>query len=121
MDNNSKIVNKSIGERGTKYKIRLTNYIRTLVKNGGNTDITKDSTNVRLGLVVTENVTNATNSSLLSPFTTTSVVGSHQTKYVPTMSVVNPLGTILYGSNLPVTDPNYDKRLKLEIFYTKPE
>jgi hypothetical protein len=37
------------------------------------------------------------------------------------MSVVNPLGTILYGSNLPVTDPNYDKRLKLEIFYTKPE
>jgi hypothetical protein len=121
MDNNSKIVNESNGERGTKYKIRLTNYIRTLVKNGGNTDIAKDSTNVRLGLVVTENVSVASNTALLSPFTTTTIVGSHQTKYVPTMSVVNPLGTILYGSNVPVTDPNYDKRLKLEIFYTKPE
>lgn len=117
-DENSKIVNKENNERGTKYKIRLTNYIRSLVKNGGNTDITKDSTNVRLGLVVTENVSVTTNAALLSPFTTTSVVGSHQTKYVPVMSVVNPLGTILYGSNPSVP---VDKRLKLEIFYTKPE
>lgn len=118
LDENSKIVNESKGERGTKYKIRLTNYIRTLVKNGGNTDITKDSTNVRLGLVVTENISIATNAALLSPFTTTTVAGSHQTKYVPVMSVVNPLGTILYGSNPSVP---VDKRLKLEIFYTKPE
>jgi hypothetical protein len=118
LDENSKIVNESIGERGTKYKIRLTNYIRTLVKNGGNTDIAKDSTNVRLGLVVTENVSVVSNATLLSPFTTTTVAGSHQTKYVPVMSVVNPLGTILYGSNPSVP---VDKRLKLEIFYTKPE
>jgi hypothetical protein len=119
LDNNSKIVNASNGERGTKYKIKITNYIRSLVKNGGNTDgITKDSTNVRLGLVVTENITNASNAGLLSPFTTTTVVGSQQTKYVPVMSVVNPLGTILYGSNPSVPT---DKRLKLEIYYTKPD
>lgn len=123
-DENSKIVNESKGERGTKYKIRLTNYIRSLVKYGGNTDVTiKDSTNVRLGLVVTENVSVASNATLFSPFTTVSSAtgnstGSQQTKYVPVMSVVNPLGTILYGSNPSVPA---DKRLKLEIFYTKPE
>jgi len=119
LDNNSKIVNESNGERGTKYKIRLTNYLRSLVKNGGNTDgVSKDSTNVRLGLVVTENISVITNAALLSPFTTTTVLGSHQTKYVPVMSVVNPLGTILYGSNPSVP---VDKRLKLEVYYTKPE
>lgn len=123
MDENSKIVNKSNDERGTKYKIRLTNYIRTLVKNGGNTSSLKDSTNVRLGLVVTESISNIANVSLLSPFTTTSAAltngtGTQTSKYVPTMSVVNPLGTILYGSNPSVPE---DKRLKLEIYYTKPE
>lgn len=118
LDNNSKIVNQSNGERGTKYKIKITNYLRSLVKNGGNTDPLKDSTNVRLGLVVTENISNATNAALFSPFTTSSVVGSHQTKYVPVMSVVNPLGTVLYGSNPSVP---VGKRLQLEIFYTKPE
>jgi hypothetical protein len=123
LDNNSKIVNKANNERGTKYKIKLTNYIRTLIKNGGNTDALKDSTNVRLGLVVTENVSNIANTSLLSPFTTTSSAslngtGTQTAKYVPTMSVVNPLGTILYGSSPSVPD---EKRLKLEIYYTKPE
>jgi hypothetical protein len=33
------------------------------------------------------------------------------------MSVMSPLGTILYGSSPSVPD---DKRLKLEIYYTKP-
>jgi hypothetical protein len=36
------------------------------------------------------------------------------------MSVMNPLGTILYGTG--PTGPNLpaDKKLKLEIYYTKP-
>jgi hypothetical protein len=38
----------------------------------------------------------------------------------PSAAVYNPLGTVLFGNNIPSTDPNYAKRLKLEIFYTKP-
>jgi len=34
--------------------------------------------------------------------------------------VMYQLGTILYGNNIPFGDSNYDKRLKLEIYYTKP-
>lgn len=37
------------------------------------------------------------------------------------MSVANMLGTVLYGSNLPVGDPNEDKKLKLTIYYTEPK
>ncbi len=37
------------------------------------------------------------------------------------MSIVNPLGTVLYGSNIPPGDSDYDKRIKLQIYYTKPE
>jgi hypothetical protein len=33
---------------------------------------------------------------------------------------MNPLGTVLFGNNIPRVDPNYAKRLKLEIYYTKP-
>ena len=136
LDGNSKIVNQKNNERGTKYKINITNYLRTLVKHGPtfNSDKTaylnsdgtaynsiKDSTNVRLGLVVTENInTSGGNYYLKNPFTTTSSSNILTSKYIPQMSVLNPLGTILYGSNIPVTDPNYDKRLKLEVYYTKP-
>ncbi len=87
--------------KGAKYKIRITNYIRSLVKN--------DSTNVRLGLSVTENIGNIGFSKLRTPNATV--------KRAPTMSVMNPLGTILYGTHPSVPD---DKRLKLEIYYTKP-
>ena len=136
MDGNSKIVNQKNDERGTKYKVNITNYLRTLVKHGPtqNSDKTaylnsdgtpynsiKDSTNVRLGLVVTESInTSGINYYLKSPFTTTSSLNTLTSKYIPQMSVLNPLGTILYGSNIPDTDPNYDKRLRLEIYYTKP-
>ena len=40
--------------------------------------------------------------------------------FAPKASVMNPLGTILFGNNIPKVDPNYEKRLKLEIYYTKP-
>ena len=118
VDNNFKIVNqKNNGERGTKYKINITNHVRNLLKYGG-VGITKDSTNVRLGLVVSENINSSgINNYLKNPFTTSSSSSSLLSKYIPQMSVVNPLGTILYGSNPSVPD---DKRLKLEIYYTKP-
>nr|MBP6460351.1 DUF4270 family protein [Crocinitomicaceae bacterium] len=39
------------------------------------------------------------------------------TSKLPKASVMNPLGTILYGSHPSVPE---DKRVKLQIYYTKP-
>lgn len=88
--------------RGIKYKIRITNHVRNLVSN--------DSTNVRLGLSVTESINNVGFSKLKT--------ANGNTDSAPSMSVLSPLGTILYGTNPAVPD---DKRLKLEIYYTKPD
>lgn len=88
--------------RGQTYKIRITNQIRNLVKHA-------DSTNVKLGLVVTENIGDAS-------FTKLKTANTFSTKTVKA-SVMNPLGTILYGSHPSVPE---DKRLKLQIYYTKP-
>jgi hypothetical protein len=113
IDDNSKIVNASKGERGTKYKIRITNHIKNLLQFGG-ADVAKDSTNVRLGLVVTESIINPTNASLKNPFN----IGTFTNRFTPVMSAVSPLGTILYGTGASVPAA---QKIKLEIFYTKPE
>jgi hypothetical protein len=84
------------------YKFRITNQIRNLIKNS-------DSTNVKLGVVVTENINNTAFSKLKQSTTTLSKV--------PQSSVLSPLGTVLYGGAATVPE---DKRLKLEIYYTKP-
>jgi hypothetical protein len=99
-------------ERGTTYKIRLTDHLNRIIKNGGDTaDKTLDNfPNVRLGLSVTENINIATNSYLKTITTPSSV------KFVPTGHVMNPLGTILHGT----TAADTDKQLKLRIYYTKP-
>ena len=101
------VLNKSAAAngRGTDYKIRITNQIRNLIKNA-------DSTNVKLGVVVTEDINNTFFYTLKTPTTFVSKV--------PKPSVMNPLGTVLFGTNIPLGSADYDKRLKLEIFYTKP-
>ena len=103
------IISKQSDGRGTKYKIRITNHIRNLIKYA-------DSTNVELGLVVTENIGVVSNKRLKNPF----IIGTQTVSETPTMSVVNMLGTVLYGSNLPVGDPE-EKKLKLTIYYTEPK
>ncbi|WP_337967778.1 DUF4270 domain-containing protein [uncultured Flavobacterium sp.] len=89
-------------QRGVSYKVRITKHIRALIK---------DATvkNIRLGLAVTEGI---------------SVVASNKLKLkndviseAPAGSVMGPLGTILYGGTSNV-DPS--KRLKLQVYYTKP-
>lgn len=97
---------KVAGGRGEKYRVRITNHIRNLVR-------VKDSTNVRLGLVVTEYIENIQNAWFEAP----SNQGGVFVDRVPQSSVMNPLGTVLYG-----TGPNVplEKRVKLEIYYTKP-
>ncbi|MNQ02095.1 hypothetical protein D3C85_147620 [compost metagenome] len=90
------------GGRGLTYKIRITNQIRNLINNA-------DSTNVKFGLVVTEDINTVSSYKLRT--------ANGFSSYVPKASVMNPLGTILYGTNSEVPA---DKRLKLEIYYTKP-
>jgi len=97
------IIEKSADGKGLKYKIRITEYLKSCIKN--------DSTNFRLGLVVTENINTITNAYMRPP------AGQQPTRVVPLSSVINPLGTILHSPNS--TDSN--KRLKLEIYYTKPD
>jgi hypothetical protein len=98
----SQNVSDGRGARGKKYRVRITNYVRNLIKN--------DSTNVRLGLSVTENINNVGFSKLRT--------ANSNFSSAPSMSVLSPLGTILYGTSPVVPD---GKKLKLKIYYTKPD
>jgi hypothetical protein len=93
-----------ITEKGYKYSLRITNYVRNLIKN--------DSTNVRLGLSVTENINIVGFSKLRN--------ANSNLNSAPTMSVLSPLGTILYGTGATSTSLPEGKKLKLKIYYTKP-
>ena len=89
-------------DKGQYYKLRITNHISNLIN--------KDSTNVPLGIVVSQNVLNRTTQKLLDSI-------EPSIKEVPSSNVVSHQGTILYGNSS--TDP--EKRLKLQIYYTKRE
>lgn len=88
--------------KGQSYKVKITNHINDI--------IVRDSTNATLNLTVTSDIRiTATNKAMMA---------NGEEDNVPVMSTVNPLGTVLYGSNnLP--SGMEDKKLKLEIFYTK--
>jgi len=96
--------------KGLQYTIRLTNHIINLLK-----DVNENPTeSVKLGLVVTENINAVTTKPLKTPFTLPS---GEKVENVPTMSVVHPFGTVLWGSG---ADVPADKRMKFQIYYTKP-
>ncbi|MFD1601450.1 DUF4270 domain-containing protein [Flavobacterium artemisiae] len=96
------IINLGDNKRGKTYKIRITEHIRSLIK---------DATykNVDLGLVVTEDIATVTNNLLK--------LKNSNISAAPRASVMSPLGTILYGGKSSVPE---DKRLRLEVYYTKP-
>ena len=98
---NSKVI--SLGQRNDsgKYKIRLTEHLNNIIQN--------DSTNTKIGLVISNNVNYTANSEILN--STTGVTG------VPSASIISPRGTILHGSN----SSNEAKRLKLKVFFTEPK
>ena len=102
----SGILNTTNSDDNT-YKVRITNHIKSLVKYS-------DSTNVKLGVVVTESINNSAMNKLRTSFTLTD--GKEITK-APQASVMSPLGVVLHGGAPDVPD---DKRIKLEIYYTKP-
>jgi len=85
-----------------RFKIRITEYVTNLLQN--------DSTNTRLGLVLSTNVNIVQNTKVLN--------GEDQDlDVVPAGSTLSPKGTILYGSNSNVPE---EKRVRLEIYYTEP-
>lgn len=86
---------------GLSYKVRLTSHINNILN--------KDSTNVKLGLVVSQNVSLISNSALLQD--------DQVVKRVPAASVITPKATVLYGPNA----EDDAKRLKLNIYYTEPK
>ena len=97
--------------KGIKYKVKITSHINRVLN--GDSD---ENENIRLGLVVTENINIFSNA----------FVAANTTDRVPFGQVMSPLGTVLYGPNSPeiYTDPDTGVdtplRLKLEIYYTEP-
>ena len=103
------IIQLNSSGKGTQYKVRITDYINNVL-NGTNLNTNGSS---RLGLVVTESINIISNSSLESKI----VFGpSDETKSIPMTSIINPLGTVIYGTQFTDTE----KKLKLEIYYTEP-
>ncbi|WP_170826787.1 DUF4270 domain-containing protein [Flavobacterium caeni] len=98
--------------RGTLYKVRITNHIRKLMTND-------TITNVKLGLVVTENINVTSNKSVKTPILLPQIdtFASFLLKDTPQMNIANPFGTILWGNTPGVPD---DKKMKFTIYFTKP-
>ena len=91
---------------GVSYEINLTNHISNLIN--------KDSTNVSIGLITTQNV-------LLNGFQKLDTLldpnpNLQTIKTVPRSSVISHEGSVLFGNNT----LDEDKKLILEIYYTEP-
>ena len=87
-------------DKGLMYKIRISEHIKNVIR--------KDSTNVRLGLVVSSDISSSMN---------TEVEKSDLMTFIPSSSVINPLGTVLIGPS--PSAENYSKRMRLNLYYTE--
>jgi hypothetical protein len=96
-------VNDEPNGEGIKYKVRITEHLNNI--------IVRDSSNVKLGLVVTTNVNSIANYSSKNEDDVDGV------KQIPDGAVLSPRGTVLYGNNT----SNEAKKVKLTIFYTEPD
>ena len=90
----------SITGEGIKYKIRITEHLNNL--------IIRDSTNAKLGLVVTSNVGSIDNFSILNS-------GEEDIDF-PSGAILTHKGTVLHGSQ----SLDVDKRPRIKIYYTDP-
>lgn len=95
-------------KKGVRYKINITEHVNNVVN--------KDSANVKLGLIVNENINYVGNSFLRTSYNTPTPDNKKIDRF-PSNSVMSPLGTVLYGthSSVPV-----DKRVQFKVYYTKP-
>ncbi|MFG6686826.1 DUF4270 domain-containing protein [Mariniflexile sp. HNIBRBA6329] len=83
-----------------KYKIHLTEHLNNI--------LLRDSTNTKIGLVLSSNVNLINNSKILN--------STGEVTNAPAASVITPRGTILYGTH--ATVPN-NRKMKLKIFFTE--
>jgi hypothetical protein len=91
-----------------QFVVRIKNHINKII----NSDDVLLNKNVRLGVSVTENINI---SSLANVF---EIDPENGLEKLPAASVMNPLGTVIYGNTSAIAD---DKKLKLDIYYTKPK
>ena len=87
-------------KNGLMYKIKISEHIKNVIR--------KDSTNIKLGLVVSSDISDSMN---------TEILNSDFMTYTPQGSAINPLGTVLIGPN--PSEKNYDKRMRLNLYYTE--
>lgn len=85
------------------FKIKITEHINNI--------LLRDSTNTKIGLVLSTNVNSIQNASVLWDSE-----ANDNIENVPAGTILSPKGTVLYGNNT----TNTEKKVKLEIFYTEP-
>lgn len=97
---------KEKNKEGNYYKFKITDHVRSLIKN-------QSDASPKLALTVANNFGTASYGmqSLKTPINNT----PKTTQVIPSLSLSCPIGTVLYGTNT----ANNDKKMKLEIFYTK--
>ena len=88
-------------DRGLKYTVNITEHLNNI--------IVRDSVNATLGLQVTADLRITGVNNVILP--------TGEEKELPASSILTPLGTVLFGSN--VSDDNESNKLQLEIFYTE--
>ena len=99
-------------KKGIKYTIRLTEHIKRILKADSNGEF---QDNIKIGVSVTESINLVSSAKLKAPISANGV----QISDIPLASILNPLGTVLFGNV--VTDPDDEaKKLKLSIYFTKP-
>ena len=99
-------------KKGIKYTVRITEHIKSVLKVDSDGEYMD---NIKIGISVTESVNLVSTAMLKTPFTANGL----EIKSIPLASILNPLGTVLYGNV--ITDPlDEDKKLKLNIYFTKP-
>lgn len=102
---NSKIFH--LGQRNPdqkKYKIRLTQHLNNI--------LLRDSTNTKIGLVLSTNVNIIT--------TAQTLINENGVTGIPAAAIFTPRGTILYGTKQSIDVPE-EKRMKLNVFFTEPK
>ncbi len=104
-------IKRDANGKGVTYTFQIYQYIYNLLKSK-NPQLNK---NILIGIAVTENI-DASQNAFLDP-SNPIVVDGQSSKFIPVGSVMSPLGTVLYGTAATVPA---DKRIKVNIYYTKP-
>lgn len=84
-----------------KYKIHLTEHLNNI--------LLRDSTNTKIGLVLSTNVNYNNNAAILK--------SADNVKKIPAAAIITPRGTVLHGAN----SNNPETKMKLQVFFTEPK